>query len=102
MVSLALSHRTVAVQGGSALYYWHRSDTETVELRLYPANARPLRLCRNLDFQNLDSLNRAGDGSFCTRLRFQNLTSSRFLRLVVEQAAVSTWRELHRIYHAED
>ena len=92
MVPLTSSRRTVVVQSGSALYYWHQRDTETVKLRLYPANARPLRLRRNLYFQNLDSLTRAGDGSFCTRLRFQNLTSSRFLRLVVEQAADSTYR----------
>ena len=102
MVPLILSHRTVAVQGGSALYCWHRRDTETVVLRLYPANARPLRLRRNLDFQQFDSLTREGDGSFRTRLRSQNLTSRRFLRLVVEQAADSTGRELHRIYRVED
>lgn len=83
MVPLTLSHCTVAVQGGSALYCWHRRDTETVELRLYPANVRPLRLRRNLNFQQFDSLTREGEGSFRTRLRFQNLTSSSFLRLVV-------------------
>lgn len=102
MVPLTLSHCTVAVQGGSALHCWQRRDTETVELRLYPANVRLLRLRRNLNFQQFDWLTREGDGSFRTRLRFQNLTSSSFLRLVVEQATDSAGRELRRIYRVED
>ncbi|WP_216680608.1 hypothetical protein [Hymenobacter siberiensis] len=55
-----------------------------------------MSLRRNPDFQQLDSLTREGDGSFRTRLKFQNLTSSRFLRLVVEQAADSAGREPRR------
>ncbi|WP_354585295.1 hypothetical protein [Hymenobacter sp. UYCo722] len=87
-----LSRNTVVQAGGSALYFWYRRDDETVELRLYPASAapaRPLRLRRSTDYQLLDSLSKEADGSFRTRLKFQNLTSSRFLRLVVEQAADS-------------
>ncbi|GAB3848852.1 hypothetical protein GCM10028822_12360 [Hymenobacter terrigena] len=91
-----LSRNTVAVQGVPALYFWYRRDDETVELRLYPANAKPLRLRRNPDFQQLDSLTKEDDGGFRTRLKFQNLTSSRFLRLVVEQAADSAGREPRR------
>lgn len=91
-----LSQHTVAVQGVPTLYFWYRRDDETVELRLYPANARPLRLLRNSDFQQLDSLTRESDGGFRTRLKFQNLTSSRFLRLVVEQAADSAGRAPRR------
>jgi len=87
-----LSRNTVVQAGGPALYFWYRRDDETAELRLYPANAapaRPLRLRRSPDYQLLDSLSKEADGSFRIRLRFQNLTSSRFLRLVVEQAADS-------------
>ncbi|MBU6121313.1 hypothetical protein [Hymenobacter siberiensis] len=94
-----LSRNTTLVQGISTLYFWFRRDDETVELRLCPANGsstKPLRLRRNPDFQQLDSLTREGDGSFRTRLKFQNLTSSRFLRLVVEQAADSAGREPRR------
>ena len=94
-----LSRHTVAVQGVPTLYFWFRRDDETVELRLYPANAaspRPLRLRRNPDFQQLDSLTKEDDGGFRTRLKFQNLTTARFLRLVVEQAADSAGREPRR------
>lgn len=85
-----LSRHTAMVQGAPALYFWFRRDDETVELRLYPAHAahpHPLRLRRTPDYQQLDSLTKEDDGSFRTRLRFQNLTTSRFLRLVVDQAA---------------
>ena len=81
-----LSRNTVAQAGGPALYFWYRRDDETAELRLYPAMAapaRPLRLRRSPDYQLLDSLSKEADGSFRTRIKFQNLTSSRFLRLVV-------------------
>jgi len=85
-----LSRNTTLVQGTPTLYFWFRRDDETVELRLYPANAasaKPLRLRRTPDYQQLDSLTREEDGGFRTRLKFQNLTSNQFLRLVVEQAA---------------
>ena len=87
-----LSRNTVAQAGGPALYFWYRRDDETAELRLYPAataSTRPLRLRRSPDYQQLDTLSREVDGSFRTRLKFQNLTSSRFLRLVVEQGGDS-------------
>ena len=87
-----LSRNTVAQPGGPALYFWYRRDDETAELRLYPAataSTRPLRLRRSPDYQQLDTLSREADGSFRTRLKFQNLTSSRFLRLLVEQGADS-------------
>ncbi|MBR7722913.1 hypothetical protein KCG47_20825 [Microvirga sp. SRT04] len=90
-----LSRNTVPVQGTPTLYFWFRRDDETVELRLYPANAasaKPLRLRRTPDYQQLDSLTKEDDGSFRTRLKFQNLTSSQFLRLVVEQAADTAGR----------
>ncbi|MDB5236531.1 MAG: hypothetical protein JWR44_3524 [Hymenobacter sp.] len=85
----ALSRNTVLAQGVPSLYFWFRRDDETLELRLYPANAKPLRLRRSADYQQLDSLSREEDGSFRTRLKFANLTASRFLRLTVEQAADS-------------
>ncbi|MBF9220968.1 hypothetical protein [Hymenobacter ruricola] len=94
-----LSRNTVQVQGTPTLYFWFRLDDETLELRLFPANtanAKPLRLRRTPDYQQLDSLTRETDGSFRTRLKFQNLTSSQFLRLVVEQAADSAGREPRR------
>ena len=94
-----LSRNTVVAQGVPTQYFWFRNDNETVELRLYPAHAagtKPLRLRRNPDYQQLDSLTKEEDGSFRTRLKFQNLTSSRFLRLVVEQAADSAGREPRR------
>jgi hypothetical protein len=90
-----LSRNTVPVQGTPTLYFWFRRDDETVELRLYPASAastKPLRLRRTPDYQQLDSLTKEYDGSFRTRLKFQNLTSSQFLRLVVEQAADTAGR----------
>ena len=85
-----LSTDAVAVQGETALYFWYRRDDETVEIRLEPErpdDARPLRLRRSPDFQQLDSLTREADGSYRTRLKFTNLTGSSFLRLEVEQAA---------------
>ncbi|MBD2720644.1 hypothetical protein [Hymenobacter armeniacus] len=91
----SLSRNTVLVQGTPTLYFWFRRDDETLELRLYPANtanAKPLRLRRTPDYQQLDSLTKEADGAFRTRLKFQNLTSSQFLRLVVEQAADSAGR----------
>jgi len=90
-----LSRNAVLVQGVPTLYFWFRRDDETVELRLYPANAaspKPLRLRRTPDYQQLDSLTKESDGGFRTRLKFQNLTTGRFLRLVVEQAADSAGR----------
>ena len=87
-----LSRHVVAQAGGPALYFWYRRDDEAAELRLYPANTanhHPLRLRRSPDYQLIDSLSQEADGSFRTRLRFQSLTSGRFLRLVVEQAADS-------------
>ncbi|MFD2718433.1 hypothetical protein ACFST9_06885 [Hymenobacter monticola] len=90
-----LSRNTVPVQGTPTLYFWFRRDDETVELRLYPANAasaRPLRLRRTPDYLQLDSLTKEDDGGFRTRLKFQNLTSSQFLRLVVEQVADTAGR----------
>ncbi|WP_201978271.1 hypothetical protein [Hymenobacter rubidus] len=90
-----LSRNTVPVQGVPTLYFWYRRDDETVELRLYPANpanAKPVRLRRSPDYQQLDSLSKEDDGSLRTRLKFQNLTTSRFLRLVVEQASDSAGR----------
>ena len=93
-----LSRNTVATPAGPALYFWFRRDDETVELRLYPAApaGKPLRLRRTPDYQQLDSLIREDDGGFRTRLKFQNLTGSRFLRLVVEQAADTAGREPRR------
>jgi hypothetical protein len=94
-----LSRNTVAVQGVPTLYFWFRRDDETAELRLYPANAsssKPLRLRRTSDYQQLDSLTKEPDGGFRTRLKFQNLTSSRFLRLVVEQASDSAGRPVRQ------
>ena len=94
-----LSHNAVVVQGVPTLCFWFRRDDETVELRLYSANtagARPLRLRRSSDYQQLDSLTQDDDGGFRTRLRFKNLTSSRFLRLEVEQAVDSAGRPPRR------
>ena len=92
-----LSRQAVLVQGTPTLYFWFRRDDETVELRLFPAvGAKPLRLRRTTDYQQLDSLTRENDGSFRTRLRFQNLTSNQFLRLVVEQAADTAGRPPRR------
>jgi hypothetical protein len=83
-----LSRHTVIVQGEPTLFFWFRRDDETVELRLYPerlAGDQPLRLRKSADFQQLDSLTREADGAWRTRIKFQDLTSSQFIRLVVEQ-----------------
>ncbi|GAB2947445.1 hypothetical protein GCM10027048_10490 [Hymenobacter coalescens] len=83
-----LSRHTVIVQGEPTLFFWFRRDDETVELRLYPeriAGDKPLRLRKAADFQQLDSLTREPDGAWRTRIKFQDLTSSQFIRLVVEQ-----------------
>jgi hypothetical protein len=85
--SYQLSRHAVALQGETALYFWFRRDDETVELRLEPEKlAGPLRLLRSPDYQQLDSLSREADGSYRTRLKFVDLTSSHFLRLVVTEA----------------
>ncbi|MFC7668347.1 hypothetical protein ACFQT0_13885 [Hymenobacter humi] len=94
-----LSRNTVPVQGVATQYFWFRRDDETVELRLYPAtpaSSRPLRLRRTPDYAQLDSLTKEEDGSFRTRLKFQNLTTGHFLRLVVEQPSDSAGREPRR------
>jgi len=91
-----LSRHVVAVQGTPTFYFWFRRDDETVELRLYPANSKPLKLRRNPDYQQLDSLTKEDDGAFRTRLKFQNLTTNNFLRLVLEQLADSAGREPRR------
>lgn len=83
-----LSRHTVIVQGEPTLFFWFRRDDETVELRFFPervAGDKPLRLRKSADFQQLDSLSREADGSWRTRVKFQDLTSSQFIRLVVEQ-----------------
>ncbi|WP_400190292.1 hypothetical protein [Hymenobacter sp. B81] len=85
-----LSRHTAFVQGEPTLFFWFRRDDETVELRLQPEKpgvGRPLRLRRSADFQQLDSLTLEIDGSYRTRLKFQDLTSAQFVRLVVEQPA---------------
>ncbi|WP_426060134.1 hypothetical protein [Hymenobacter sp. B1770] len=94
-----LSRNKVDVQGVPTMYFWYRRDDETVELRLYPAvvgRSAPLRLRRNPDYQQLDSLTKEDDGGFRTRLKFKNLTTGGFLRLVVEQASDSVGREARR------
>lgn len=94
-----LSRDAVALQGETALYFWYRQDDQTVELRLEPeqlSDKRPLRLRRSPDYQQLDSLSREPDGSYRTRLKFVDLTSSRFLRLTVEQASDSAGRPPRR------
>lgn len=83
-----LSRHTVLVQGEPTLFFWFRRDDETVELRFYPerpAGDQTLRLRKAADFQQLDSLTREPDGAWRTRIKFQDLTSSQFIRLVVEQ-----------------
>ncbi|RTQ48224.1 hypothetical protein EJV47_17505 [Hymenobacter gummosus] len=86
--SYQLSRHTVIVQGEPTLFFWFRRDDETVEVRFYPeklAGDEPLRLRKSTDFQQLDSLTREADGAWRTRIKFQDLTSSQFIRLVVEQ-----------------
>ncbi|WP_139362102.1 hypothetical protein [Hymenobacter sp. CRA2] len=95
-----LSRHTVVVQGEPTLFFWFRRDDETVELRLYPeriAGDKPLRLRRSADFQQLDSLTREPDGAWRTRLKFQDLTSSQFIRLVVEQPGATAEETLRDV-----
>ncbi|WP_149867100.1 hypothetical protein [Solirubrum puertoriconensis] len=95
--SYQLSRNTVNVQGEPTLFFWFRRDDETVELRLLPESKlpgqKPLRLRRSADFQQLDSLTLEADGTYRTRLKFQDLTSSQFIRLVVEQPADAPGQE---------
>ncbi|WP_345235671.1 hypothetical protein [Hymenobacter saemangeumensis] len=94
-----LSRHAVANQGETALYFWFRRDDETVELRLEPekiGDARSLRLRRSPDYVQLDSLTREPDGTYRTRLKFTDLTSSSFLRLVVEQPAEAAGQPAQR------
>ncbi|WP_345224889.1 hypothetical protein [Hymenobacter koreensis] len=97
--SYQLSRHTTIVQGEPALYFWFRRDDETVELRLMPertTNPQLLRLRRSVDFRQLDSLTREADGSYRTRLKFQDLTSAQFVRLVIEQPAEAPGQEPRR------
>ncbi|WP_236647169.1 hypothetical protein [Hymenobacter busanensis] len=94
-----LSRHTVVLQGEPTLFFWFRRDDETVELRLTPEKTvgeKPLRLLRSADYQQLDSLTREADGTYRTRLKFKDLTSSQFVRLVVEQPAAAAGQEPQR------
>jgi len=80
----ALSRNVINVQGDLNLYFYYRQDDETAELIAYPLTfdpRAPLRLVRSADFQQLDSLTPVNNQYYRTKIRFKNLTASRFLDL---------------------
>ncbi|QNH63747.1 hypothetical protein [Hymenobacter sediminicola] len=85
-----LSRNTVMVQNEASLYFYYGQEDETAELEVYPENFRagkPLRLVRSADFLLLDSLTAVPGGQFYrAKIRFKELTASRFLRLTFMQA----------------
>ncbi|MBD2716193.1 hypothetical protein KBK19_14220 [Microvirga sp. STR05] len=85
-----LSRNTVLVQNEPSLYFYYSQEDETAELEVYPEILRagkPLRLVRSADFLLLDSLTAVSGGQFYrAKIRFKELTASRFLRLTFTQA----------------
>lgn len=80
----ALSRNIINVEGELNLYFYYRQDDETAELMAYPVTfdpRAPLRLVRSADFQQLDSLTPVNNQYYRTKIRFKNLTASRYLEL---------------------
>ena len=96
-----LSRHTVLVQNEPHLYFYYRQEDETAELEVYPQqlpSRAPLRLVRSADFLLLDSLTTVNgpNGPFYrTKIRFRELTASRFLRLTFTQAPDSVGGPAH-------
>ncbi|UPL47535.1 hypothetical protein [Hymenobacter sublimis] len=93
----SLSRNTVAVQGEPHLYFTYRQDDETAELLVYPEAAprpgAPLRLQRSADFVLLDSLTAVEGGQYYrAKVRFRDLTGTRYLRLTFQQSADTVGR----------
>ena len=89
----ALSRNVINVQGELHLYFYYQQDDETAELRAYPVTfdpRAPLRLVRSADFQQLDSLTAVNNQYYRTKIRFKNLTASRFLDLTFARAAADS------------
>lgn len=83
-----LSRQVVTVENEPHLYFYYRQDDETAELLVYPtqfAPQRPLRLQRSADFQLLDSLTAVDNAFYRAKIRFRDLTATRFLRLTFTQ-----------------
>ncbi|SMB98619.1 hypothetical protein SAMN00120144_3829 [Hymenobacter roseosalivarius DSM 11622] len=84
-----LSRQVVTVEQEPHLYFYYRQDDETAELLVYPtqfAPQRPLRLQRSADFQLLDSLTAVDNAFYRAKIRFRDLTATRFLRLTFLQS----------------
>ncbi|MBO0358034.1 hypothetical protein J0X19_08775 [Hymenobacter sp. BT186] len=88
-----LSRNTIAVQGEQHLYFYYRQEDETAELEVYPLNfntSRPVRIVRSADFLLLDSLTPVPNKPFYrAKIKFKELTATRFLRLTFSQPADS-------------
>ncbi len=88
-----LTRNTVAVQGEQHLYFYYRQEDETAELEVYPLNfqaSRPVRIVRSADFLLLDSLTPVPNKPFYrAKIKFKELTATRFLRLTFSQPADS-------------
>jgi hypothetical protein len=88
-----LTRNTVAVQGEQHLYFYYRQEDETAELEVYPLNFqanRPVRIVRSADFLLLDSLTPVPNKPFYrAKIKFKELTATRFLRLTFSQSADS-------------
>ncbi|QNP51339.1 hypothetical protein H9L05_14920 [Hymenobacter qilianensis] len=88
-----LSRQVVTVENEPHLYFYYRQDDETAELLVYPtqfASQRPLRLQRSADFQLLDSLTAVDNAFYRAKIRFRDLTATRFLRLTFTQDPENT------------
>lgn len=88
-----LSRNTIAVQGEQHLYFYYRQEDETAELEVYPLDfntSRPVRIVRSADFLLLDSLTPVPNKPFYrAKIKFKELTATRFLRLTFSQPADS-------------
>ncbi|MBG8552200.1 hypothetical protein [Hymenobacter guriensis] len=93
--SYQLSRHVLAVKGEPHLYFTYRRDDETADLLVYPQPdvRKPLRLVRSADFQLLDSLTLAADGThYRAKLRFRDLTAAQFLRFTFTAPADTAGR----------
>ncbi|GAB3295189.1 hypothetical protein [Hymenobacter tenuis] len=94
----SLSRHTIAIQGEPHLFFTYRQDDEIAELLVYPfapSPTAPLRLQRSADFVLVDSLTAVDGGQYYrAKMRFKDLTGTRYLRLTFQQAPDTVGRPL--------
>ena len=83
-VSYALTQNSILVQDEKQLAFQYGQEDETAEINLYPhsfASINYLSLAESADFERLDSVINVNNRYFRVKLKFKNLTASRFLNL---------------------